>query len=86
MRNSVPGEGVGDGAVGSFEGEFQRFMGTGRDESVELLRPGSLFLDDYAESVWFEVAVGSYCERVPLQLGDDRHIYEDVAEGTILET
>jgi hypothetical protein len=53
---------------------------------VELLAPTSLAFNDNADLLSLQVTVRSDSKRMPLQLGNARHIYEHDAQGIITQT
>lgn len=47
------------------------------------MRPTSFALDDNAKNIWLNTTIRSNCNRVPLKLGNARHVYKQYACGII---
>jgi hypothetical protein len=68
----------GSRTIRSFNRNFE-VIHRRRKFMVKLLRPPSFPFDDNAELIWLHITIRSNCKRVPLKLGNARHVYKQHA-------
>jgi len=69
--------------IRSFNRNIEMIHGKRRKFLVKLMRPTSFAFDDNAKNIWLNITIRSNCNRVPLKLGNARHVYEQYACGII---